>query len=130
MLVVAVPTNNGRRGWALTLAELDDHLLPALLLDIAASQHLIKQTLTAVDGNHIVVGTGDGHELHLYHGDRHWHGDDGVIDAEDRRQQAIVSNLPAGSVYTTVIRNSTRQPLSAERAGNDPCCAAFYSRTH
>ena len=111
MLVVAVPNQQRAARLGMTLAELDDHLLPALLLDVAASQRLIKETLTALDGNHIVIGTGDGHELHLYRDDRYWHGDDGVIDAEDRRQQTIVSNLPAGSVYTTVIEEQTHGNL-------------------
>src|SRR5690606_41574148 len=60
---------------------------------------------------YIVIGTGDSCELHLYHGDRRWHVDDGVIDDEDRRRQTIVSNLPAGSVYTTVLEERTHGRL-------------------
>ena len=111
ILVVAVPNEQRAARLGVTLAALEEHLLPALLLDVAESRRLIEQTLTAVDGNHIVIRTGDGCELHLYRGDRHWHGDDGVIDEQDRQHKTIVSNLPAGSVYTTVLEEQTHGSL-------------------
>ncbi len=111
ILVVAVPAMPRARRLGITPEALETHVMPALLLDVIASRTLIDRALEAVAGSHIVVGTGDGCELHLYHGDRHWHGDDGVIDDADRRRQAIVSNLPAGSVYTTVLEERTHGNL-------------------
>lgn len=115
-LVVAVPNEQRAARLGMTLAALEEHLVPALLLDVDESRRLIEQTLTAVDGNHIVISTGGGCELHLYHGDRHWHDDDGVIDEQDRQHRTIVSNLPAGSVYTTVLEEQTHGSLYLPQA--------------
>ncbi|MCB0065989.1 MAG: aminopeptidase [Caldilineaceae bacterium] len=107
ILVVAVPSAPRAARLGITLEALETHLMPALLLDAASSRTLIDRALKTIAGSHIVIGTGNGCELHLYHGDRRWHGDDGVIDDEDRRRLTIVSNLPAGSVYTTVLEDRT-----------------------
>lgn len=111
VLVVAAPNALRSARLGMTLAQLEAHILPALQLDIDASRTVIDQAQRAVDGNHIVIGTGAGHRLHLYRGERLWHGDDGVIDDEDRRRQTIVSNLPAGSIYTTVLETQTHGSL-------------------
>lgn len=111
ILVVAAPNAQRAAKSGMTLAELEAHVLPALQLDVNASRAVIEQAQRAVAGNHIVIGAGAGHRLHLYRGDRLWHGDDGVIDAADRRRQAIVSNLPAGSIYTTVLETQTHGSL-------------------
>lgn len=111
ILVVAVPSAPRAARLGITLETLETHLMPAMLLDATRSRALIDRALKTVAGNHIVIGTGDSCELHLYHGDRRWHGDDGVIDDEDRRSQTIVSNLPAGSVYTTVLEERTHGRL-------------------
>jgi leucyl aminopeptidase (aminopeptidase T) len=111
ILVVAVPNQRRAARLGMSLAALEAHVLPALLLNSDESRWLIEQTLAAVAGAEIVINTGAGHALHLYHGDRHWHGDDGVIDDQDRRHKTIVSNLPAGSVYTTVIEEQTHGSL-------------------
>jgi leucyl aminopeptidase (aminopeptidase T) len=111
ILVVAIPNQRRAGQLGVTLAELEEHLLPALLLEVEESQRLIAQTLAVVAGEHIVIGTGNGYSLHLHRGDRRWHGDDGMIDDEDRRHKTIVSNLPAGSVYTTVLEDRTHGSL-------------------
>ena len=111
ILVVAVPSAPRAARLGMTLAALEARVMPALLLDANASRMLIGRALEAVSGSHIAIGTGDSCELHLYHGDRRWHGDDGVIDDEDRRRLTIVSNLPAGSVYTTVLEERTHGRL-------------------
>ena len=116
ILVVAVPNEQRAARLGMTLAELEQQLLPALLLDVNDSQRLTEQTLTAVAGNHIVITTGDRCALHLYRGDRHWHGDDGVIDEQDRQHRTIVSNLPAGSVYSTVLEEQTHGSLYLPQA--------------
>ncbi len=111
MLVVAVPTQQRADRLGMTLTELEAHVLPAHLLDREACSRLIECALAAVAGHHIVVGTGNGHRLHLYRGDRNWHDDDGVIDETDRRRKTIVSNLPAGSIYTTLLEEKTHGSL-------------------
>jgi leucyl aminopeptidase (aminopeptidase T) len=57
-----------------------------------------------------------GCELHLTLGERPWLDDDGEITAADRARGAVVSNLPAGSVYTTVIETETHGALHLPRA--------------
>lgn len=111
VLVVAAPNAQRATKLNMTLAELEAHVLPALQMDIDASRVVIEQAQRAVAGDHIIIGTGAGHSLHLYRGARLWHGDDGVIDDEDRRRQTIVSNLPAGSIYTTVLETQTHGSL-------------------
>jgi leucyl aminopeptidase (aminopeptidase T) len=111
ILVVAVPNQQRAERLGMTLAELEAHVSPAHLLNVDESCRLIEQTLAAVAGDHIIIGTGHGHSLHLYRGDRFWHGDDGVIDEWDRLHKTIVSNLPAGSVYTTVLEEKTHGSL-------------------
>ena len=111
MLVVAVPTAQRAARLGMALAELEAHVLPALELAIPAGQQAIAQTLAAVAGQRIAITTGGDHTLYLYRGHRRWHGDDGVIDDADRRHGTIVSNLPAGSVYTTVLEEKTHGTL-------------------
>jgi leucyl aminopeptidase (aminopeptidase T) len=45
------------------------------------------------------------------------HSDDGRIDAADQAAGAIVTNLPAGSVYTTVDESATRGNFWLANAG-------------
>ena len=111
ILIAAIPNAQRAQRLGMTLAELEAHVLPALLLDVDASRRLIAEAQAAVTGQHIVITTGAACELHLHRGDRIWHGDDGVIDDEDRRRQTIVSNLPAGSIYTTVLEGRTEGAL-------------------
>ncbi|HHW89019.1 MAG TPA: aminopeptidase [Chloroflexi bacterium] len=107
IMVVAAPNAQRAAKLGMTLTNLEAHVLPALQMDIDASRAIIAQAQRAVAGEHIVIGTGAGCKLHLARGERIWHGDDGVIDDEDRRRQTIVSNLPAGSIYTTVLETQT-----------------------
>jgi leucyl aminopeptidase (aminopeptidase T) len=60
--------------------------------------------------------SGAEHVLHLRRGDRPWLSDDGVIDALDRQRGAVASNLPAGSIYGTVLEGETEGRLWLPRA--------------
>ena len=64
-----------------------------------------------------MIQTGEGLVLYLNQGDRRWLVDDGLIDAADRAQGAVVSNLPAGSIYTTVLETETNGELFLPDAG-------------
>ena len=111
MLVVAVPNQQRADLLGISLSELEAHVMPAHLLSIAESQRLLEEALAKVAGRKLTIHTGQGHILYLDQGGRHWHGDDGVIDERDRQHKTIVSNLPAGSVYTTVLEDQTRGRL-------------------
>ena len=111
VLVVAVPTQQRAALLKMSLPALEAHLLPAHLLSITESRRLIDDALTRVAGQQITIHTGQGQILQLDHGDRAWHGDDGVIDDVDRQRKTIVSNLPAGSIYTTVSEAQTHGRL-------------------
>ncbi|MCB0108514.1 MAG: aminopeptidase [Caldilineaceae bacterium] len=111
VLVVAVPNQQRADRLALTLADLEARLLPAHLLSATQCRQIVAAALTQVAGQQITIVTGAGHTLHLNRGDRAWHGDDGVIDEVDRQRQTIVSNLPAGSIYTTVQEEATHGSL-------------------
>jgi len=103
-VLVAVPTAQ----WATELAQpervLERHVLPALA---ASPQELGKETrrvLARVEGAEtLILRTADHSELRMRLSGRRWLYDDGMIDAEDRAANAHVSNLPAGSIYTTVV---------------------------
>ncbi len=111
VLVVAMPTQQRAALLKMSLLALEAHLLPAHLLSIAESHRLIDDALTRVAGQTITIHTGPDHILYLDHGDRAWHSDDGVIDEADRQRKTIVSNLPAGSIYTTVVETLTHGTL-------------------
>jgi leucyl aminopeptidase (aminopeptidase T) len=117
-LVVAAPTEQWAQPLSMTLEELEATLLPALGASVAELEREIERALEAVGNSQaFTIRTGDTHELHLKHGDRSWLSDDGCIDLEDQAQGAIVSNLPAGSIYTTVLETETQGSLWLPKAG-------------
>ena len=117
-LLAAIPTERGAGQLDLGLDEFEKILLPALGASIEELQQEIGRVLDKVShGRSITIRSGEKHVLHLEHGDRIWLSDDGCIDEMDQRQGALVSNLPAGSIYTTVIEEKTRGSLWLARAG-------------
>jgi leucyl aminopeptidase (aminopeptidase T) len=117
-LLVAIPTEWRAKQLGLAYEKLEEVLLPALGASVEELQNEIRRVLTKTGtGLAITIHSGDNHVLHLEHGDRIWLSDDGYIDETDRKQGAIVSNLPAGSVYTTVIEDKTHGSLWLPRAG-------------
>lgn len=117
-LVVAVPGENWSQALGMPLAELEAILMPALLASPEELQVEIDHLLAAVgESQELVLRTGEGYELHMTHGQRLWLGDDGRIDPQDRQHGAIVSNLPAGSIYTTILESETHGDLWLPEAG-------------
>ncbi len=115
-LVVSVPTAGRAKQLDMTLAQLEAHLLPALMVPINSLYREIDRILFAVKGaQQLTIQTGDA-TLKLILGDRVWHSDDGYIDDQDRARGAIVSNLPAGSIYTTVLESATSGTLRLAQA--------------
>jgi len=116
-LLAAIPTERRARQLGLTLDALEEILLPALGASVQELQREIERVLKAVKGGrHMTIHSGDGHTLHLALGDRAWLSDDGHIGADDRARGAIVSNLPAGSIYTTVLESETQGGLWLPKA--------------
>lgn len=117
-LLVAIPTQPGASQLGLELAEMESLLAPALEASPEAIRQEISRVLDAArGGNEITIQSGDQHILSLEHGDRTWLSDDGCIDDDDRARGAIVSNLPAGSIYTTVLEDKTQGSLWLPKAG-------------
>lgn len=118
VLVVAIPTAVQASRLGLSLDALEAHLLPALAISAEETQQSIQQALaTAQDGQHLVIRSGADCVLTMQHGNRTWLTDDGVIDEADRQRGAVVSNLPAGSIYTTVVEGETTGTLYVPRFG-------------
>ncbi|MCB0038003.1 MAG: aminopeptidase [Anaerolineales bacterium] len=111
-LMVGIPTERQARQLGMSLADLEKIVVPALQAPIDKLQDRISRILGAArNGTEMVIHSGANCELHLKLGDRPWLSDDGYIDEEDRAKGAIVSNLPAGSIYTTVLEDQTEGTL-------------------
>ncbi|MCK4415248.1 MAG: aminopeptidase [Candidatus Eisenbacteria sp.] len=107
-LLVAIPSARRAAQLGLTAGDLDRRLLPSLAAGAEGLRVQISRVLehTGNSGGIITLRTGGKWELRLQQGPREWLADDGTVDAEDLRRGAIVSNLPAGSIYTTVMEDS------------------------
>jgi leucyl aminopeptidase (aminopeptidase T) len=117
-LLVAIPTEQRAQQLDIAHEKLEEILLPALEASVKELQVEIERVLNKVnDCQAIIIHSGTDHVLHLVHGDRIWLMDDGCIDEADRRQGAIVSNLPAGSVYTTIEEDKTHGSIWLPKAG-------------
>ncbi len=111
-LLVAIPTAARAAQLGLSEAELEAILLPALAASAKELQGEIEGALSlARGGGQIVLHSGQGHTLRLQQGERPWLSDDGYIDRADRDRRAHASNLPGGSIYTTVIEEETEGRL-------------------
>jgi leucyl aminopeptidase (aminopeptidase T) len=117
-LLAAIPTQLRAQQLGVTLEALEELLLPALMVSVDDLQREIRRVLNGVEeAQAITIESGEGCALHMRRGDRVWLSDDGYIDAADRARGAIVSNLPSGSVYTTVVETETYGSVWLPRAG-------------
>jgi leucyl aminopeptidase (aminopeptidase T) len=117
-LLVALPTEKRASESGMTLAALEEALLPALEASAEELQREIQVVLSAIgQARTLTVHSGKGHLVQFDLGDRRWLSDDGTIDPSDRQRGGVVSNLPAGSVYTTVVESGTRGSLWLGKAG-------------
>ena len=107
-VVVAVPTEYVAERLGVSLAELEARVLPGLL---ASSTSLSDSAAPFVDAlrahSRVDVMTAAG-TLVVDRGQRPLMIDDGVVDPADIARGAVVSNLPAGSLYWTAIEDATR----------------------
>lgn len=117
-LLMAVPTAARAAALNRSLPELDAVLMPALAAPAAELGREIARVRAAVAGGAtLTVRSGTGCELRLALGERPWLDDGGVVTPADRAGGAqSVGNLPAGSVYTTVVEGETRGELYLSHA--------------
>jgi leucyl aminopeptidase (aminopeptidase T) len=107
--LVAVPTQARAEQLGLSLGALEAILLPALTASVQELQAHVDRVLdAAVEGQTIVIRSGADHVLVVQQGDRSWLRDDGGPH----------SNLPAGSIHTTVLETETEGSLWLPRAGS------------
>ena len=107
-VVVAVPTVEVAGALGMTLRDLDAHVFPGVAVsatDLRTSVESLIDALAASSTVEVRTATG---LLVAARGARPLLVDDGVIDADDISAGATVSNLPAGSVYWTVVEHETR----------------------
>jgi leucyl aminopeptidase (aminopeptidase T) len=117
-LLLAVPTAARARQIGMALADLEAAVLPAMAVEATTLRGEIDRMLgQVVAGRTLTVHSGAGCTLHLTLAARPWMSDDGAIDSEDRARGAIVSNIPAGSIYTTVLESATHGQLCLPQAG-------------
>lgn len=107
-LAVAVPGPCVAAALGTTVEALDSLVLPAVCCpagDLRAATAMWTGRLAA--GERHMLAT-PGCLLWLNRGGRRLHVDDGMIDAADAASAAVVSNLPGGSVYWTVLEDAAR----------------------
>ncbi len=116
LVLVAIPTEAKARNLGISLAELEAIILPAVAASPETLQREIDRVLPALQSAHrITISNPDGSTLALDLTGRDWHTDTGVVPATSEIQPVI--NLPAGSVYTTVVEDSPTGKLFLPRAG-------------
>ncbi|HEX8684347.1 MAG TPA: hypothetical protein VF707_18670 [Ardenticatenaceae bacterium] len=111
-LLVAIPTQEQAQALGVTLAELDQTVLPGLRAPVEELRGEINRVLAAVQGGQtLTIRSGDSHELRLKLGGRQWLADDGYIESDEQVLGSVTSRLPAGTVYTTVVEEETEGSL-------------------
>lgn len=104
-LAVAVPTIRLAALLGRELDALDLAVRAASAVPLHEIRRMIQTALVRAAGDPLTMRTADC-ELRLRRGGRKWLADDGHISAADRAAGAVVSNLPCGSIYTTVLEDS------------------------
>jgi aminopeptidase len=117
-LLLAVPTAERAHAAGMALTGLEAVMLPALAADADTLRREIDGVLRRVAGGRtLTIHSGADCTLHLTLAARPWMSDDGEIDAEDQVRGAIVSNIPSGSIYTTVLESAGHGKLWLPQAG-------------
>jgi leucyl aminopeptidase (aminopeptidase T) len=118
MLVAAIPAVSKAAQLGIGHEDLERHMIPSLLIDQSELQAEIERVLAALgESEELTIRSGNENELRVNRKGRPWLSDDGIIDSADRERGAVVSNLPAGSIYTTVVEDSAEGSLALPVAG-------------
>lgn len=107
-LAVAIATDEVAAALDIDREDLEDLVRSSVLLDsgsVSADASAVAARLAAVGPQTLAT---PGCRLDVDRGRREVLVDDGIIDDDDIQCGAVVSNLPAGSVYWTVIEERTR----------------------
>ena len=107
-VVVAVPTEYIAERLGIGLAELEARVLPAVLMSAASLSDRVASLVTLLEATSAIEVVTDAGTLTVERGERPLMVDDGMVDGDDLECGAVVSNLPAGSLYWTVIEDATR----------------------
>ena len=115
-VLCAIPTRAKALELRQDFGSFERAVLHAIEIDRAGLRVLIERALNRANAAEaLTIRTAHGCELLASTRHRTWLADDGVIDAQDRRLGAIVSNLPAGSIYTTIVEDSATGSLWLSR---------------
>lgn len=106
-LAVAVPTPRLADHLGTELATLDAVVQGAVSVPTDVIRERIDAEHSRLSGDELTLRT-EGCTLRMSRADRRWLVDDGHISAADRAAGAVVSNLPCGALYTTVIEDSAQ----------------------
>lgn len=117
-IVVAVPNEAKAQQLGVTLDELERILHDPIVAPLMDLQNAALRISHKIEGDAVTLRTSVDCELQMKRGGRAVLVDDGYIDDTDRERGAVVSNLPAGLVYTTVLEDSAEGRLFLAEAGN------------
>ena len=107
-VVVAVPTEDVATNLGLSMQSLEAHVMASILLSASELRAATDGVVNMLARESSIELRTPGGSLFIERGTRPLLVDDGVVDAADVRIGATVSNLPAGSVYWTVLEEATR----------------------
>ena len=107
-VVVAVPTEDVATNLGLSMQGLEAHVMASILLSASELRAATDGVVNMLARESSIELRTPGGSLFIERGTRPLLVDDGVVDAADVRIGATVSNLPAGSVYWTVLEEATR----------------------
>jgi leucyl aminopeptidase (aminopeptidase T) len=118
-LAAAVPTVARAEYLGMSLAVLEDVVVPALAAPPEELRWEVGRALAALQGGRtLTVISGPACTLTLQLGDRRWLSDTGTLPAGALAPGVQpVQNLPAGSIYTTVVESAVSGSLWLPRAG-------------
>jgi leucyl aminopeptidase (aminopeptidase T) len=117
-IIAAIPTIGKAAQLGLSHEDLELRMMPALLVSSNELQTITDQLVPVLNRTStITTSTGPGYELHLRRDDRLWLCDTGRIAVPVGEADPIISYLPSGSVYTTVIAESAEGDLFLPVAG-------------
>ncbi len=108
-LLMAAPTEARARECGMTLAALEDIVLPALLATPQEVGREIDRVLGRLRAARTLTIRSAAGELHLTLAARPWLSDAGALPVTGVSPDGVqpVNNLPAGAVYTTVLEEAT-----------------------
>jgi leucyl aminopeptidase (aminopeptidase T) len=104
-LAVAIATPRLADDLGLALETLDSLVRASLSPPVDTLRQLIEANISKATADPLVLRT-SGCALRMKRGRRPWLHDDGHISTGDVASGAVTSNLPCGSIYTTVLEDS------------------------